>query len=42
MEEKTLDEIHADFDAWWARGEADLRRRKEEDRQRFFKHLKGV
>ena len=34
MEEKTLDEIHADFDVWWARGEADLKRRKKESRQR--------
>lgn len=40
MEEKTLDEIHADFDAWWARGEADLKRRKKEKWQNRFKHLK--
>lgn len=39
MQERSLDEIHADFDAWWARGEADLKRRKKESRQRFFKHL---
>ena len=40
MKERTIEEIHADFDVWWARGEANLKRRKEEDRRRFFKHLK--